>query len=113
MGKKQFIFLFIGIIILMFLTLVLKTIFADQASNFNISCGAFFLSTFCLVSYKNALKPTEFWGTKNFTKFYYEKKGKLDKYQNLCKVCLIITISIGTLKLFSGIIQIVYNYLFK
>lgn len=111
MKKKHFVFILTGIIILMILTFALQTIFGEQTTKFGLSCGIFFLSIFCLFCYKNALKPTETFGPRNMTKKYYEKKGDLPKYQNLCKILFVITISAGTLTLLGGFGEIIINYL--
>ena len=109
MNKKQFAFIFTGIIVLIILSFILQTIFSDQTDSFGISGGAFFVSTFCLVEYKNALKPKDPF-TINMTKRYYEKIGDLQKYRTLCKNLLIATISIGTISLLLGLFKISINY---
>ncbi len=111
MKNKHFIFIFIGIIILMIISFTLQTLFKDQTKEFDLSCGIFFLSIFCLFCYKNALKPTETFGPINMTKRYYEKKGELPKYQNLWKILFIITISVGILTLLGGFGEIIIHYL--
>lgn len=113
MKKKQFAVVLVGIIALIIMTLILQTLFNDRTSSFGVSSGAFFLSTFCLVCYNNALKPTEDWGPNNPTKRYYEKKGELNKYQNLCKTLFIITIMVGTLSLLRGIFQTAFISMLK
>ena len=111
--KKRFAFLLIGIIILMSLTFVLQILFNNQTQNFGTSCGILFLSIFCLFGYKNALKPQKsgWGGSINMTKKYYQKNGELDKYQNLCKILFIITLTISLLLLMTGLAQIFINYL--
>ena len=115
MTKKKFTFLLIGIIVLIILTFTLQALFLNQTKNFGISCGALFLSTFCLFCYKDALNPTKggLGRPINMTKKYYEKKGDLRKYQNLCKILFIITIGVGTLCLLLGLCEIFINYLFS
>ena len=115
MTKKKFVFLLIGIILLIFLTFTLQALFLNQTKNFGISCGVLFLSTFCLFCYKDALNPTKegLGHPINMTKKYYEKKGDLRKYQNLCKILFIIMISVGTLCLLLGLYEIFINYLFS
>jgi len=111
--KKRFAFLLIGIIVLMGLTFALQMIFNEQTKKFGISCGELFLSIFCLFCYKNALNPTSrgLGCSINMTKNYYEKNGNLCKYQNLCKVLFIITISIASLTLMSGLGEVFIIYI--
>lgn len=110
MKKKHFILILTGIIVLMILTFTLQCLFRDQTTEFDLSCGAFFLSVFCLVCYKNALVPSESWGPINPTKQHFEKKGELPKYQNLCKILLLITLGVGALSLISGIGAVLFHY---
>ncbi len=97
-------------IVLMILTFTLQCLFSDQTTEFGFSCGAFFLSVFCLVCYKNALIPSESWGPINPTKQHYERKGELPKYQNLCKILFLITISVGALSFIHGIGEVLFHY---
>ena len=110
MKKKHFILILAGIILLMILTFTLQCLFSDQTTEFGLSCGAFFLSVFCLVCYKNALTPSESWGPINPTKQHYEKKGELPKYQNLCKILLLITTGVGALSFIGGIGEVLFHY---
>ena len=113
MKKKQFVVVLVVIIALIIMTFILQTLFNDRTSSFGASSGAFFMSTFCLVCYNNALKPTGDWGPNNPTKGYYEKKGELNKYQNLCKILFVITVTVGTLLLLRGGVQTAIMPLFK
>lgn len=110
MKKKYFILILTGIIVLMLLSFTLQCLFRDQTTEFGFSCGAFFLSVFCLVCYKNALTPSESWGPINPTKQHYEKKGELPKYQNLCKILLLITTGVGALSFIGGIEEVLFHY---
>ena len=111
--KKRFAFLLSGIIVLMALTFTLQILFNNQTKNFGTSCGALFLSIFCLFCYKDALKPTQvgIGHPINMTKKYYEKKGELHKYQSLCKVLFIATIVIAALTLMRGLGEIFMIYI--
>ena len=111
--KKKFTLLLIGIIVLMILTFTLQCIFKEQTKQFGFSCGASFLSIFCLFDYKNALTPsrTGLGASINMTKKYYEKKGELYKYQSLCKILFIITMSIAALTLIDGLRNIFLTYI--
>ena len=93
------------------MTFILNNLFSDQTKKFGTSCGIFFISTFPLVEYKNALKPTKNFGSINRTKKYYEKKGKLEKYQSLCKILFLVTISLAAITLFVGLGEIFVLYL--
>ncbi|MBQ9151455.1 MAG: hypothetical protein IJX72_04330 [Clostridia bacterium] len=111
MKTKHFLYILIGIIIMMILTFALQAGFNEQTKEFGLSCGMFFLSTFCLICYKNALKPTETFGPVNLTKEHYERKRDLPKYQNLCKILFIITVSAGVLTLLGGLGEVLIHYL--
>ena len=111
--EKKFAFLLIGIIVFIILTFTLQCVFKEQTKNFGISCGITFLSIFLLFEYKNALTPAKkgFGAPINMTKKFYEEKGKLHKYQNLCKILFIITIGFATLTLIGGINDVFFNYI--
>ena len=111
MKKKHYALIFTGIVLLMVIAFTLQCFFSEQTTKLGFSCGAYFLSIFCLVGFQNALKPTESFGPINTTKRHYEKKGELPKYQNLCKILFIITISVGSLSLIGGIGEILFLYL--
>ena len=111
MKKKQFAWLLAGVIVMIVFTFTLQSVFYDQTTRFNISCGAFFLSIFCLFNYKNALKPTGAFGPKNATKKYYENRGELPQYQKICKMLFIITISVGILCLIYGLGELFIKFL--
>ena len=111
MKKKHYALVFAGIVLLMAIAYILQYLFGENTSNFGFSCGAYFLSLFCLACFQNALNPTESFGPINTTKRHYEKKGELPKYQNLCKILFIITISVGSLFLIGGIGEILFFYL--
>ena len=111
MITKHFILVFIGIIIAMILTFTLQCLFSEITRDFDLSCGMFFLSIFFLFSYKNALIPLERGGfAVNMTKRYYQSRDELPKYQNLCKILFIITISLGALFFFEGMGTILFHY---
>ena len=111
--KKNIKLIFIGIILLMILTFALQCFFKEQTKSFEISCGAAFLSIFCLFEYKNSLTPSKkgFGSPINMTKKYYEEKQELYKYKNLCRNLFIVAISIAALSLISGVIDIFLTYL--
>ena len=111
MKKKHYVLVFIGIILLMIITFTLQCFFSEQTTKFGFSCGVYFLSVFCLVCFQNALKPSELLGPINTAKRHYEKKGELPKYQNLCKILFIITISVGSLFFIGGIGEVLFLYL--
>ena len=110
MKKKHFILIFIGIIA-MILTFTLQCLFSEMTGDFGLSCGTFFLSIFFLFGYKNALIPMERGGfVVNTTKRYYQSRDELPKYQNLCKILFIITISFGALSFIKGIGNVLFHY---
>ena len=113
MNKKHFVLVLIGIIALIILSFTLQTLFNDQIQNLELACISFSLSIFCLFCYKDALKPTEkgIGRPVNMTKKHYERKGELHKYQNLCKILFIVTISYGALMLFFGFGDLLFTYL--
>lgn len=113
MKKKHYVLTFSAIILIMVITFTLQCFFDEQTPKFGYAGGAYFLSIFCLVSFQNALKPTELFGPINRTKRHYEKKGELSKYQNLCRILFIITISMGALFLIGGIGEVLFLYLKK
>lgn len=106
--KKRFTFFLIGIIVLMIITYMLNINFNEQTKSFGTSCGMLFLSIFCMFCYKDALTPTKggLGRPINMTKKYYEKKGELYKYQSLCKILFIITISVAAIYLIRGLAKI-------
>lgn len=107
MKPKRFILTLLGLIAWMLLTFVLQLLFQEQTADFGFSCGACFLSVFCLFEYKNALKPTETIGPRNSTKKYYESKGDLPGYQKLCKILFIITLCVSAGSFLKGIAEVV------
>ena len=111
MKKLQFALLLIGIVVLIILAFILQVSFSIQTKNFGVSCGVFSISILCLFCYKNALKPTEIFGPINTTKRYYEKKGELHKYKDLCKILFITTFCIGALSLIYGLGELCIGYL--
>ena len=111
MKKKHYALIFTGIVLLMVIAFTLQCFFSEQTTKLGFSCGAYFLSIFCLACFQNALKPSESFGPINTTKRHYEKKGELPKYQNLCKILFIITISVGSMFLIGGIGEILFFYL--
>ena len=110
MKTKHFILIFVGIIIVMILSFTLQCLFSEITGDFDLSCGSFFLSVFCLFCYKNALKPSEKF-VRNSTKRHYEKKGELPKYQKICKILFIITIGFGTLIFIKGTGLVLIHYI--
>lgn len=110
MKKKHYALIFTGIVLLMVIAFTLQCFFSEQTTKLGFSCGAYFLSIFALFAYKNALKPSDPFVI-NHTKRHYERKGELPKYQNLCKILFIITISVGSLYLIGGIGEILFFYL--
>ena len=113
MKKKHYALVFAGIVLLMVIAYILQCLFGENTSNFGFSCGAYFLSLFCLACFQSALKPSDSFGPINQTKRYYEKKGELPKYQNLCKILFIIMISVGSLFLISGMGDVLFFHLRK
>ena len=111
MKKKHFWFVIIGIILLIIMTFILNNLFSDQTKKFGISCAIFFVSTFPLVTYKDALKPSRGSFEINMTKKHYEKTGELGKYQRLCKILFLVTISLAAITLFVGLGEIFVLYL--
>lgn len=111
MKNKHFLLIFSGIIVLIALTFNLQYLLGEITNMFGLSCAAFFISTFCLFDYKNALKPMSRVGfTRNSTKRYYQSRGELPKYQNICKILFLITISFGTITLTTGIGELLIYY---
>ncbi len=106
MKLKRFIPILIAQIAWMLLTFALQNLFQEQTAGFGLSCGACFLSIFCLFGYRNALKPTEFFGPRNFTKKHYESKGDLPGYQRLCKILLIVTLCVSVGNFLMGFTEI-------
>ncbi len=113
--KKKFALrlILIGIIILIILTFTLHCVFKDQTENFGISCGLACISIVLLFAYKNALTPsrTGIGVPIDMTKKYYERKGELYKYQGLCKILFIITISVAVLTLIREVSDIFLTYI--
>ena len=111
--RKHFVLILIGIIILMIFTFTLQNFFLEQTDSFGKSCGLFFISIFCLFCYKTALNPTVkgIGRPINLTKKYFENKGELHKYQNLCKVLFIITNIVALVTLFRGLCEILLIYI--
>ena len=111
MKTKNFILVFIVIIMAMILTFTLQCLFSEIAGDFGLSCGMLFLSIFFLFSYKNALMPMERGGFAiNMTKRYYQSRDELPKYQKLCKILFIVTISFGTLSFVKGMGNVLFHY---
>lgn len=111
MKKTQFVLFLIGIIVLIIFAFILQSYFSIQTKNFGVSCGAFCISILCLFCYKNALKPTEMFGPINMTKRYYEKKGELHKYKDLCKILFFAIFCIGVWSLIHGLGEVLISYL--
>ena len=111
MKTKKFILVFIVIIMAMILTFTLQCLFSEITRDFGLSCGMFFLSIFFLFGYKNALIPMERGGFAiNRTKRYYQSRDELPKYQRLCKILFIVTISFGTLSFVKGMGNVLFHY---
>ena len=111
MKTKHFIFTFIGIIIAMILTFTFQYLFSEITRDFGLSCGMLFLSIFFLFGYKNALMPMERSGFAiNRTKRYYQSRDELPKYQKLCIILFIVTISFGTLSFVKGMGNVLFHY---
>ena len=111
MKTKNFILVFIVIIMAMILTFTLQCLFGEIAGDFGLSCGMLFLSIFFLFGYKNALMPMERGGFAiNMTKRYYQSRDELPKYQKLCKILFIVTISFGTLSFVKGMGNVLFHY---
>ena len=111
MKTKNFILVFIVIIMAMILTFTLQCLFSEIAGDFGLSCGMLFLSIFFLFGYKNALMPMERGGFAiNMTKRYYQSRDELPKYQKLCKILFIVTISFGTLSFVKGMGNVLFHY---
>ena len=111
MKTKNFILVFIVIIMAMILTFTLQCLFSEITRDFGLSCGMFFLSIFFLFGYKNALMPMERGGFAiNRTKRYYQSRNELPKYQKLCKILFSITISLGALFFFESMGTILFHY---
>ena len=111
MKTKKFILVFIVIIMAMILTFTLQCLFSEIAGDFGLSCGMLFLSIFFLFGYKNALMPMERGGFAiNMTKRYYQSRDELPKYQKLCKILFIVTISFGTLSFVKGMGNVLFHY---
>ncbi len=110
--KKYFALILTGIIILTVITFLLYNLFNDQ-TEFRHSCIAFACSIFCLVCYKDALKPSERGPAQpiNMTKKHYERRGELHKYERLCKILFAITIAYGFLNLMFGLGEVLVIYL--
>ena len=112
MKKKPFVLVLVGIITCVIISFILQPFFYEQTESFGISGGLFFVSTFCLFCYKNALKPTVkgIGQPINLTKKHFERKGELDKYKTLCLVLLILTISVALLNFIKGLGEIFASY---
>ena len=111
MKTKHFILVFIVIIMAMILTFTLQCLFSEISGDFGLSCGMFFLSTFFLFGYKNALKPMERGGfAVNMTKRYYQSREELPKYQKLCKILFIVTIGLGILFFIKSMGNVLFHY---
>ena len=99
--KKKYLILIVLVNVLVFFgSYALKTLFADQSATFNFACIGNFLAVILIFEYKNALKPTK--GI-NTTKKYYEKRGELDKYKNICKFFFLAAFIAGILSFLCGV----------
>lgn len=112
MNKKNVILLIL-IIILFVLSFVLFNILDKQFRVLEIASAMFLLSVFCLFEYNNALKlkKTGIGASINFTKKHYQKRGELQKYQNITKRCLVVTFGLGIITLIFGLIEISIYYI--
>ena len=111
MKKKHYVLIFTGIVLLMVIAFTLQCLFSEITRDFGLSCGMFLLSIFFLFGYKNALMPMERGGFAiNMTKRYYQSRDELPKYQKLCKILFIVTISFGTLSFVKGMGNVLFHY---
>ena len=108
MKKKYLILIVLVNVLVFFSSYLLKTLFADQSVAFNFTCMSNFFAVILIFEYKNALKPTK--GI-NTTKKYYEKRGELDKYKNICKFFFLAAFIAGILSFLRGVFVIVVNYI--
>ena len=94
------------------LSFSMQMIFEEKTDSFGFSGGLYFASIFCLVLYKNALKPRDDISfEKNTTKRYYEKRGELHKYESLCKFLFIFLIIIGSFTFILGFVEVFIKYI--
>ena len=109
MKNKHYALIMGGTVLLIAVAFALQCVFCEQTAKFGFSCGAYFLSTFCLACFKNALKPTESFGPINKTKQYFEKNGGLAKYQSLCKILFAVTSGAGALAFIGGVGDVLFS----
>lgn len=111
MKKKYFILIFIGLIAMITVSFILQNLYIGQTRYFGFAAGMFFIAVFALFSYKNALKPMGFISEKNSSKAYYQKRGELPKYKQICKNVLMLLSGLGSLFLLRGLIAIIVTHL--
>jgi len=107
--KKKFVFILVGLIILLIISFILDGVFVEKTSRFNTSVAMFFVSIFCLVASKQAQKPSEDFGPRNTLKRLYEIRGKLKKYSKLVKTLFIVFVGLGGISLIIGFVEVVIS----
>jgi hypothetical protein len=105
MDPKRFKIILFALIAWLLVLFVLQIPFGEQTKEFGLSCGACFLSIFCLFGYKNALKPTETVGAINSTKRHYERNGNLPGYQRFCKIMFLVLLSVSAIGFLKGLAE--------
>ena len=104
--KKLFVPFLILLIILLTAALILDGYYADN-SRFNPAAACFFVTIFFLFFAKNADKPKkDGFGPRNNIKQYFEAKGMLKQYSNLCNWAFAIVGIWGLVELLLGLIGI-------
>ncbi len=111
MTSKRFKSILISLIVWMLILFVLQSLFIGKTKEFGLSCGACFLSIFCLFGYKNALKPTETVGAINSTKRHYERNGDLPGYQRFCKIMFLVGLSVSAINFLKGLAEVVIFFI--
>ena len=104
--KKSFVPFLILLIILTVTSFVLNEYYTDN-SRFNPAAACFFVSIFFLFFAKNADKPKkDGFGPRNNIKQYFEAKGMLKQYSNLCNWAFAIVGIWGLVELLLGLVGI-------
>lgn len=108
MKKKHLILIVLVNVLVIFVSYALNTLFIDQTERFISAAMGAFLAIILIFEYKNALKHTK--GIKGVKK-YYEKRGELDKYQNICKFLFAFAFLSGVWSFVRGIGVIFINFI--